>query len=67
MRVRSVILVSSLWFAALAPAAAAAPFKSGMTAAASTLSETVVVKKKGIPGWWSGRHCPPGHWKKGWC
>ena len=21
----------------------------------------------GVPGWWGRRHCPPGHWKKGWC
>jgi hypothetical protein len=35
--------------------------------AASALSNTIVVKKKGVPGWWGRGHCPPGHWKKGWC
>jgi hypothetical protein len=39
------------------------------------LSDIIVVKKKGVPGWqgkkkWKKKlkwHCPPGHWKKGWC
>jgi hypothetical protein len=31
------------------------------------------MKKKGVPGWSVKKkkklkwHCPPGHWKKGWC
>src|SRR5262249_57337698 len=37
-----------------------------MRAAASALSDTLAVKKGGVPGWWGRRHCPPGHWKKGW-
>jgi hypothetical protein len=56
-----------LGFAAFTPATAAAPFHSGMSAAANELSAIIVVKKKGIPGWLGRRHCPPGHWKKGRC
>ena len=61
------ILVEALWFATLTPARAAVPFQGGMIAAASVLSDILVAKKKGVPGWWGRRHCPPGHWKKGWC
>lgn len=61
------ILVEALWIAAFTPARAAVPFEGGMNAAASALSDTIVVKKKGVPGWWGRQHCPPGHWKKGWC
>jgi len=61
------IMVGSLWFAAFAPANAGMPFESGMRSAVSALSETTVIKKNGVPGWWGRRHCPPGHWKKGWC
>jgi hypothetical protein len=63
------ILVGTLWFAASTPARAVMPFQGGMKVAASALSDTIAVKKKGAPGWW-GRgpgHCPPGHFKKGWC
>jgi hypothetical protein len=58
------ILVGALWLATFTPARAAVPFQGGMRAA---LSDTIVVKKGGVPGWWGRRHCPPGHWKKGWC
>jgi hypothetical protein len=61
------ISVGALWFAAFTPATAAAPFHTGMSVAASALSNIVVAKKKGVPGWLGRRHCPPGHWKKGWC
>ena len=61
------ILVGALWLAALTPAKAVVSGQGGMSVAASALSDTIVVKKKGIPGWWGRRHCPPGHWKKGWC
>ena len=61
------ILVGALWLAAFKPARAAVPFQGGMRPAASALSDTIVVKKGGVPGWWGRRHCPPGHWKKGWC
>jgi len=57
--------------AALTPARAAVPFRDGISVAASALSDIIVVKKKGVPGWWGKKkwkwHCPPGHWKKGWC
>ncbi len=59
------ILVGALWFAAFTPAKAAVPFQGGTSVAASALN--IVVKQKGVPGWWGRRHCPPGHWKKGWC
>jgi hypothetical protein len=61
------IVIGALWLAAFAPARAAVPFQGGMRAAASALSDTIVVKKGGAPGWLGRRHCPPGHWKKGWC
>ena len=66
------ILAGALWFAALTPARAAVPFRDGIRVAASALSDMIVVKKKGVPGWWGKKkkwkyHCPPGHWKKGWC
>jgi hypothetical protein len=61
------ILLGALWFAAFTPARAAVLFQSGISVAASALSTTIVVKKKGVPGWLDRRHCPPGHWKKGWC
>jgi hypothetical protein len=68
------ILAGALWIAALTPPArAAVPFRDGLSVAASTLSDMIVVKKKGVPGWWGKKkkkwkwHCPPGHWKKGWC
>ena len=61
------ILVGALWFAAFTPARAAVPFQGGMIVAASALSDTIVVKKKGVPGWWDRRQCPSVHWKKGWC
>jgi len=35
--------------------------------AASALSNTIVVKKRGIPGWFIKGHCPPGQGKKGRC
>jgi hypothetical protein len=65
------ILAGSLWFAALTPARAAVTFPDGISVAASALSDVIVVKKKGVPGWsvkkkWKW-HCPPGHRKKGWC
>jgi hypothetical protein len=60
------MLVVALWFAAFTPASVV-PFQGRMSVAASALSDTIVVKKKGVPGWWGRRHCPPGHWKKGWC
>jgi hypothetical protein len=60
-------LAAALWFAASTPARAIMPFQAGMSVAASILSDTIVVKKKGVPGWWGRGHCPPGHWKKGWC
>ena len=60
------ILVGALWFAAFTPARAAVPFQGGIRVAAIALSDTILVKK-GVPGWWGRRHCPPGHWKKGWC
>ena len=60
------ILVGALWLPAFTSARAATPFQGGMRTAASALSDTILVKKKG--GWWGKkRHCPPGHWKKGWC
>ena len=61
------ILIAALWFAAFTPARAAVPFKGGMRAAASALSDTIVVKKGGVPGWVGRGHCPPGQWKKGRC
>jgi hypothetical protein len=61
------ILVGALWLAAFTPVRAAVPFQGGMRAAASALSDTIVVKKGGVPGWWGRRNCPPGQWKKGWC
>jgi hypothetical protein len=67
LTVACAILVGALGFAAFTPARAAVPFQGGMSVAASILSDTIVVKKGGVPGWWSRRHCPPGHWKKGWC
>ena len=48
-------------------ASAAVPFRGGMSGAAGALSDTILVKKKGVPGWVGRGHCPPGHWKKGWC
>ena len=65
--VTSGVLVGALWFAAFTTAGAAVPFQGGISVAASALSTTIVVKKKGVPGWLGRRHCPPGHWKKGWC
>ena len=53
------ILVGALWFAAFTPARAAVPFQGGMRVAASALSDTIVVKKGGVPGWLGRRHCPP--------
>jgi hypothetical protein len=61
------ILVGALWFAAFTSARAAVPFQGGMRVAASALSDTIMVKKKGVPSSWGRGHCPPGHWKKGWC
>lgn len=61
------MLIGALWFAALTSAKAAIPGQGAMSAAASALSHTTAVKKKGVPGWWGRPHCPPGHWKKGWC
>ena len=64
------ILAAALWFAALTPASAAVPFRDGISVAASALSDIILVKKKGVPGWRGNKwkwHCPPGHWKKGWC
>jgi hypothetical protein len=61
------ILVGAVWFAAFTPARAAVPFHGRMIVAAGALSNAIVVKKGGIPGWLGRRHCPPGHWKKGWC
>ena len=58
------ILAGVLWFAALTPARAAVPFRDGISVPASTLSDVIVVKKKWKKWKW---HCPPGHWKKGWC
>jgi len=31
------------------------PFQGGMKVAASALSDTIVVKKKGVPDWWGRR------------
>jgi hypothetical protein len=62
-----ILVGASLWSAAFTPARATVPFHGGMSVAASALSDTIVVKKKGVPDWWGRRHCPPGHWKKGWC
>ena len=62
-----ILLVGALWFAAFTPARAAVPLQGGMRAAASALSDTIVVKKGGVPGWWGRGHCPPGQWKKGRC
>jgi hypothetical protein len=45
------ILVGQLSFAAFTPARAAVPFQGGISVAASALSTTIVVKKKGVPGW----------------
>ncbi len=61
------ILVGALWFAAFAHAEAAVLLTGRLVAAASALNDTLLVKKKGVPGWWGRYHCPPGHWKKGWC
>ena len=61
------ILVGMLSLAAFTPARAGLPSQGGMRAAVSALSDTILVKKNGVPGWWGRRHCPPGHWKKGWC
>ena len=59
------IVIGALWLAAFAPARAGVPFQGGMRAAASALSDTIA--EGGVPGWLGRRHCPPGHWKKGWC
>jgi hypothetical protein len=66
------MLAAALCFAALAPAGAAVPFRDAISPAASASSDIIVVKKKGVPGWSVKKkklkwHCPPGHWKKGWC
>ena len=61
------ILFGALWLVAFTPARGAVPFQGGMRAATSALNDTIAVKKGGVPGWWCRRHCPPGHWKKGWC
>jgi hypothetical protein len=66
MRMVIGILVGAIGFAAFTPARAL-PFQGGLKLAVSALSDTTVVKKKGVPGWWGRGHCPPGHWKKGWC
>jgi hypothetical protein len=67
MTVTCAMLVVTLWFAAFTPANAGVPLRAGMTAAASAVSDAIVVKKGGVPGWWVKGRCPPGHWKKGWC
>jgi hypothetical protein len=61
------MLVVALCFASFAPANAAMPSRGAMSVAAGAFSDTVLVKKKGIPGWMGRRHCPPGQWKKGAC
>lgn len=62
--------------AAITPAVAFAPGPSSLAAtyhasaaASDKAAPLVAVKwkwKKQPPGW-GRRHCPPGHWKKGWC
>lgn len=64
---RAAIVTCGIWLAALTPVKAAVPGQSGISAAANTLRGTIVVKKKGIPGWWVKGRCPPGQWKKGRC
>ena len=56
------MLIGALWFAALTSVKAAIPGQGGMSAAASVLSNIIVIKRKGVPGWWG--HCPPGQRKK---
>jgi len=80
MRIASVcaITVGALCLLA-SPSAKAAVLGHGVAiAAASASSDTILVKKGGHGHGWGrghgwgppgfrGRHCPPGHWKKGWC
>jgi hypothetical protein len=82
MRTASVcaIAVGALCLLA-SPSAKATVLSQGLAiTAASALNDTIEVKKGGRGhghGWgrghgWGppgfrGRHCPPGHWKKGWC
>jgi hypothetical protein len=60
--------------------ASAAVARPSAALSGTALSDLVEVKKGGWHhGWgrsrghgggppgWRGRHCPPGHWKKGWC
>jgi hypothetical protein len=61
------MLIGALWFAALPSVKAAVPGQGGMSAAASALSDIIMVKKKGIPAWQIKGRCPPGQWKKGRC
>jgi hypothetical protein len=61
------ILVGMPSLAAFTPARVGLPSQGGMRAAASALSDTIVVKKGGVPGWVGRGHCPPGQWKKGRC
>lgn len=67
MTVTGAMLVAMLWLAAFTPANAGVPLRAGMTAAASAVSDTIVVKKGGVPGWWVKGRCPRGQWKKGFC
>ena len=65
------MLAGALWLAGLTPASAV-PFRDGISTAARASSGIIAVKKKGVPGWSVKKkkvkwHCPPGHWKKGWC
>ena len=46
------ILVGMLSLAAFTPARAGLPSQGGMRAAVSALSDTILVKKNGVPGWW---------------
>jgi hypothetical protein len=66
------VMAGALSLAAVMPARAAAPLPDGLSAAARASSDIILVKKKGIPAWSVKKkklkwHCPPGHWKKGWC
>ena len=72
-------LIAALLLFGVSTSATAAAAPSGATfSLRSALGEVIQVKHGGHGHGWGrghgwgppgfrGRHCPPGHWKKGWC